>query len=305
MTFGDRLAAVVAERQSQVALGLDPDPERLLPEAVSQASAAGGGPADRAARAIAFHCRALIEAAAPACAAVKLQLACFERLGGPGWTALAEVGDAGRAAGLIVIADGKRGDVPHTAAAYARALMGDTRTPFGEVAGLGADAITVNPLLGRDALEPFVSTARARDRGVFVLVRTSNEGAAEIQDAAPPGALPLRDRLARLVDELGAAGVGESGLADVGAVVAATAPALLAGLREAMPRAVFLLPGVGAQGGRAELLGPAFEPGRAGALIAASRSIVEPALEAGDAGAARAAAEALRVAAWEVSSKPG
>ena len=96
--------------------------------------------------------------------------------------------------------------------------------------------------------------------------------------------------------------MGESGLADVGAVVAATEPALLAGLREAMPRAVFLLPGVGAQGGRAELLGPAFAPGRAAALIAASRSIVGPALEAGAAEAARPAAEALRAAAWEVSS---
>jgi len=292
----------VAERQSQVALGLDPDPARLLPAAVAQASSAGGAAADRAARAVALHCRALIQAAAPACAAVKLQLACFERLGGPGWTALAEVCEAGRVAGLLVIADGKRGDVPHTAAAYAQALMGSTPTPFGEVAGLGADAITLNPLLGRDALEPFVTAARARDGGTFVLVRTSNDGAGEIQDAAPPGAQPLRDRLARLVDELGATGVGETGLADVGAVVAATEPALLASLREAMPRAVFLLPGVGAQGGRAELLGPAFAPGPAAALIAASRSIVGPALEAGTAEAARIAAEALRAAAWDVSS---
>ena len=302
MSFADRLAAVVAERQSQIALGLDPDPARLLPEAVSQAGAAGGEPPERAARAVALHCRAVIEAAAPACAAVKLQLACFERLGGPGWEALADVCVAARAAGLIVIADGKRGDVPHTAAAYAQALMGSTPTPFGDVPGLGADAVTLNPLLGRDALEPFVTAARARGGGVFVLVRTSNDGAGEIQDAAPPGAQPLRDRLARLVDELGATGVGETGLSDVGAVVAATEPALLASLREAMPRAVFLLPGVGAQGGRAELLGPAFAPGPAAALIAASRSIVGPALEAGTAEAARIAAEALRAAAWDVSS---
>ena len=243
----------------------------------------------------------MIEAAGPACAAVKLQLACFERLGAPGWAALAETCAAGRAAGLLVIADGKRGDVPHTAAAYAQALLGETDTPFGSVPGLGADAVTLNPLLGRDALEPLVRAARARGAGAFVLVRTSNEGAAEIQDAAEGGP-PLRDRLARLVDALGADGVGESGLADVGAVVAATEPTLIERLRAAMPRAVFLLPGVGAQGGRAEMLGPAFAPGRAAALIATSRSIVAPALEAGEAKAARQAAEELRASAWEVSS---
>jgi orotidine-5'-phosphate decarboxylase len=300
--FADRLAAVVTERESQVALGLDPDPAHLLPEAISAASAAGGTAAERAARAVAHHCRALIEAAGPACAAVKLQLACFERLGAPGWAALGEACEAGRRAGLIVIADGKRGDVPHTAAAYAQALLGETPTAFGNVPGLGADAVTVNPLLGRDALEPFVETARARGSGLFVLVRTSNEGAGEIQDRVSSSEPPLRELLARLVDELGAGGVGESGLSDVGAVVAATEPALLASMREAMPRAVFLLPGVGAQGGRAELLGPAYAPGRGAALIAASRSIVGPALEAGSAEHARAGAEALREVAWEVSS---
>jgi orotidine-5'-phosphate decarboxylase len=303
VNFADRLAAVVAQRQSQVALGLDPDPERLLPEAVAGASSSGGSAAERAARAVALHCRAIIEATAPACVAVKLQLACFERLGAPGWAALADACEAGRAAGLLVIADGKRGDVPHTAAAYAQALVGQTPTPFGEVQGLGADAITLNPLLGRDALLPLVEAARARDGGSFVLVRTSNEGAAEIQDRSPGGGPPLRERLAALVHALGADGVGDaSGLSDVGAVVAATEPALLAGLREAMPRAVFLLPGVGAQGGRAELLGPAFAPGRAAALIAASRSIVGPALESGSPKAARDAAEALRESAWQVSS---
>jgi orotidine-5'-phosphate decarboxylase len=302
VNFADRLAAVVEERRSQIALGLDPDPMQLLPEAVSGSSQANGSVAERAARAVGLHCRALIEAVGPACAAVKLQLACFERLGAPGWAALADACEAARAAGLLAIADGKRGDVPHTGAAYAQALFGATPTPFGEVSGLGADAVTLNPLLGRDSLAPLIESARARSAGVFVLVRTSNEGAAEIQDYAAGDAPPLRERLARLVDALGAPGVGACGLSDVGAVVAATEPALLAGLRETMPRAVFLLPGVGAQGGRAELLGPAFSPGRAAALIASSRSIVGPALEAGSADAARDAAESLREAAWRVSA---
>jgi orotidine-5'-phosphate decarboxylase len=241
----------------------------------------------------------LIEAAGGSCVAIKPQLACFERLGAPGRRALEEVCAKARDGGLLVLADGKRGDVPHTAAAYAQSLLGATPTLWGEVEGLGADAVTVNPLLGGDSIEPFLVEARPRGRGCFVLVRTSNPGAAELQDEGPPP--PLHERLARLVDELGAPGVGECGLSDVGAVVGATEPSLIARLRELMPRTVFLLPGIGAQGGRVDEVGAAFAPGRAGALIAASRSIVEPALEAGSADAAGESAEALREGAWAVS----
>ena len=180
---------------------------------------------------------------APACVGVKLQLACFERLGAPGWAALADVAGQARAAGLLVVADGKRGDVPHTAAAYGQALLGTTETPWGPVEGLGADAVTANPLLGRDSLEPIVTAARGRGAGVFVLVRTSNPGAAELQDDTPGGGQPLRERLAAIVDGLGRDGAGDAGLSDVGAVVAATEPALMEDLRARMPHAVFLLPG--------------------------------------------------------------
>lgn len=299
MSFADRLSAAVAARESQVVLGLDPDPADLLP--VAAAAAGAGRPAEQAGRAVAAHCRAIIEAAGEACVAVKLQLACFERLGAPGWEALVGAAAAAREAGLLVIADGKRGDVPHTAAAYAQAQLGATPTPWGEVPGLGADAVTANPLLGRDALEPLVAAAREVEAGVFVLVRTSNPGAAAIQDEpGAGGGQPLRRRLAALVRSLGEEGVGRSGLSDVGAVVAATTPELVAELRADMPRAVFLLPGVGAQGGRVDLLGPAFAPGPAAALVAASRSIVGAALDAGDPGAALAAAEKLRRTAWEL-----
>ena len=138
---------------------------------------------------------------------------------------------------------------------------------------------------------------------MFVLVRTSNPGAAEIQDDAPGGGPPLRDRLADLVHELGADGVGAQGLSDVGAVVAATEPALLAALRARMPHAVLLLPGVGAQGGRVEDLAPAFAGRPAAALVTVSRSIARAALDAGDAAAARPAAEELRAASWAVASR--
>jgi len=222
---------------------------------------------------------------------VKPQLACFERLGPPGWEALDAVCAHARRRDLLVIADGKRGDVPVTAAVYAEALY----------ARLGADLATVNPLLGRDALEPFVAAARAREAGVLVLVRTSNPGAADVQDLELAVGGAVWERLAALVDELGAGeGAGGSGLSDVGAVIGATWPRHLERARELMPRAVLLLPGVGAQGGRVEDLAAAFVPGRSGGLITASRSIAGAHLAAGGdpAQAARAEAERLRAAAW-------
>ena len=299
LSFADRLASAVSERRSQLALGLDPDPARLLPAAAEVAG--GGAPAERAARAVAAHCRELIETVAPACVAVKLQLACFERLGAPGWEALGRAAESARQAGLLVIADGKRGDVPHTAAAYAQALLGETPTPWGTVRGLGADAVTLNPLLGRDALAPLVEGARRAGAGTFVLVRTSNPGAHELQDA-DSGGEPWHRRVAAIVRELGSDGIGRCGLSDTGAVVGATEPELVSSLRSLMPHAVFLLPGVGAQGGRVEQLRDAFAPGPAAALVTAARTVVEPALASGDARSALEPAERLREAAWELAS---
>jgi orotidine-5'-phosphate decarboxylase len=306
MTFADRLADLVAARESQIVLGLDPDPARLWPDAVAQAPA-DGTPAARAAAAVRAHCAALIDAAGPACVAVKPQLACFERLGAEGWAALAATVAHARAQGLLVLADGKRGDISVSAAAYAQALVGSTPTPFGEVAGLGADAFTANPLLGIDSLAPLVAGARAAGAGIFVLVRTSNPGAADVEDLAlsdgdDGGAATVSERLAQIVAQLGGEPSATSGLTDIGAVVGATAPEHMARLRELMPYAPFLLPGIGAQGGRVEDLAAAFAPGRAGGLVSASRSIASAHEVTGapPAAAARAEAERLREAAWSL-----
>ena len=235
----------------------------------------------------------MIEAAAPFCVAVKPQLACFERLGAPGWAALESVCADARAAGLLVVADGKRGDVPVSAKAYAQGLFGSTATPWGEVGGLGADAATVNPLLGGDALEPLVEAAAEVGGGLFALVRTSNPGAADVLDLETPGG-PLHERLAQLVAGLAPRLAGESGLSGAGAVVGATEPRHFARLRELMPAAIFLTPGVGAQGGSAADLGPAFGDRPASVLVPASRSVAgapDPA----------AAAERLRDDVWAAS----
>jgi orotidine-5'-phosphate decarboxylase len=286
----------VAQRESQVVLGLDPDPGRLWPEAVASVPATGSA-AERAAAAVHRHCAAAIDAAGPACVAVKPQLACFERLGAPGWVALSATIGYARAAGLLVLADGKRGDIDVSAAAYAQALAGATATPFGDVDGLGADAYTVNPYMGRDTLQAL----RAPGAGIFVLVRTSNPGAIDVEDLPTDTGERVWERVARLVDGLGDPGP-DTGLADVGAVVGATAPQHIARMRELMPRTPFLLPGIGAQGGRVEDLAPAFAPGRAGGLISASRSIVAAHEQHGGApgDAARREAERLRALAWSL-----
>jgi orotidine-5'-phosphate decarboxylase len=264
----------VEARRSQVVVGIDPDPQRLWPAA-----------------AVLAHCLALIDAAAPACVAAKPQHAFFEQLGFAGWLVLEQVCAHARATGLLVIADAKRGDVPSTAAAYSRALTGPPP-------GLGADAITANPLMGRDALAPLIDGARARGAGAFLLVRTSNPGAADVLDLELADGRPLWERLAERTAELGQG----APLADVGAVTGATVPEHLARMRELMPRTPFLLPGIGAQGGRVEDIAPAFAPGRAGGLVSASRSIAAAHESTGarPAAAARAEAERLRTAAWSL-----
>ena len=250
-------------------LGLDPEP----------------GPA----AAVGERCLGLIESAGASCVAVKPQLACFERLGPPGWEALSETVAAAQRAGLLVIADGKRGDVPHTASVYAENLMGSG----GDGQPLGADAVTVNPLMGGDVLDAFVEVAELARAGLFVLVRTSNPGAADLLDL-DTGGVPLFERIAALVAERGERLAGERGLSGMGAVAGATEPRHLARLRELMPRSIFLIPGVGAQGGQASDLGAALGPHPASILVAASRSI---------AGAPdpSQAAEELRVELWRLN----
>jgi orotidine-5'-phosphate decarboxylase len=267
-SFADRLTARVDARRSQVVLGLDPDPARVP-----------GG----AEGAVAF-CREVIAAAGRHCVAAKIQLACFERLGEAGWAGWSRVAEEAAAAGLLVIADAKRGDIDATSRAYAEAFL---RPPV--------DALTVNPMLGGDAVAPFLDAARSGGTGLFVLVRTSNPGAADLQDLPLADGRLWHEAVAALVAGWGAALRGATGLSGVGAVVGATVPERVARLRALMPDQPFLLPGVGAQGGRAADLGAAFGGRAAGALVSASRSIIY----AADPAAAAAALREEVWAAWE------
>jgi orotidine-5'-phosphate decarboxylase len=170
------------------------------------------------------------------------------------------------------------------------------------VPGLGVDVATVNPLMGGDSVEPLLESAAQVGAGVFALVRTSNPGAEDIEDL-PVGDMTVTDKLAAMVDELGKPYIGESGLSALGAVVGATVPAHIERLRSAMPHAVFLIPGVGAQGGKVEDLAAAFSPGRAAALVTVSRALVNAWVETGadPVDSARAAADKLRSDIWAIS----
>jgi orotidine-5'-phosphate decarboxylase len=181
-----------------------------------------------------------------------------------------------------VIADAKRGDVPHTATAYAEGLL-----------DLGADAATINPLTGGDAIDSFIDVAQPAGAGLFALVRTSNPGAADLFDLEA-GGRPFYEHVAALLAARADRLAGDSGLSGMGAVLGATEPEHLERVRELLPTSVLLLPGVGAQGGDPAALGPAFAKHRAGAIVPASRSIAG----ADDPGAA---AEELRAAVWSIS----
>jgi orotidine-5'-phosphate decarboxylase len=194
-----------------------------------------------------------------------------------------------------VIADAKRGDIDISARAYGQAFFGGTPSPFGVIPGLDVDLLTASPLLGRDSLEPLLAEARATGGGLLVLVRTSNPGAADIQDRTLEGGGAVSDLTAALVMALGEDGVGTAGLSDVGAVTGATAPEHLERLRSEMPHAIFLLPGLGAQGADGGGLEAAFAPGAAGGLVSSSRSIVYAFQSAGGEPAAAARAEAARL----------
>ncbi|MDO9409123.1 orotidine-5'-phosphate decarboxylase [Patulibacter sp.] len=288
------MASAVRRRESAIAVGLDPDPARLWRGGVAVPS--GTDPGRAAASAVADHCRRVLDATAPACVAVKLQSASFERLGPDGLRALRDVAEHARQLDLLVLLDAKRGDIDVSAAAYAAAAFSGVETPWGPVPGVAADAVTVAPYMGRDSVVPFIDAGRPTGGGVFVLVRTSNPGAADLQEHAMQDGEPVWARVARMVAALGEASVaGADAVSDVGAVVGATAPERLRRLRELMPATPFLLPGVGAQGGRVEDLAPAFAPGPGSAIVTASRSVVGADDGAEDpAPAARRAAEELR-----------
>jgi orotidine-5'-phosphate decarboxylase len=263
--FADRLADAVEKKRSQLLVGLDPRPDLLPVELRGEAHRSRAAAADACAR----FCSGLVDAVAPYVVGVKLQLAFFEALGSDGLRAFEDSCTYARAAGLLVVADGKRGDIGSTARAYADAYIerADGAEPL-------VDALTINPYLGSDSVEPFLAACRRSGTGLFCLVKTTNAGSADIQDLSLSDGRPLWQHVAQLVDEWGTGLVGERGLSSIGAVVGATYPRAVAEARKLMPQAVLLLPGIGAQGATPADAARAFTSGPASALVSVSRSVI-------------------------------
>ncbi len=278
--FADRLAAAVERKRSQLCVGLDPRVD-LFPVELR-----GEAPADAVAR----FCCGIIDAVAPYAVAVKPQLAFFEALGAEGMRAFEETCAYARTAELLVIVDGKRGDIGSTGRGYATAYLEswDGAPPIG-------DALTVNPYMGRDSVEPFLAPCRRQGAGIFCLVKTSNAGSADVQDLKLSDGRTVWMQVAELVDDWGSELVGENGLSSVGAVVGATFPREVGDARRLMPRSILLLPGVGEQGGTPADLARAFASGPASALVSASRSVIYAYRSGGADWRAAAGAEAARL----------
>ena len=268
--FADDLLAAIEEKGSPVCVGLDPVWDRL-PKAYQKECS------DEVERTemIGEFCHDVLEAVAPIVPAVKLQSACFERYGQVGVDLFRIIVDAAQERDLLVIADVKRGDIASTAQAYAEGHLRGLFSPYGPTTGV-PDAITVSPYFGTDGLQPFVDLAAEEDRGVFVLVRTSNPSAKEVQDIADASGRKVYEHVAAMVARLGEGEdmVGERGYSCVGAVVGATYPDEARRLRELMPRQIFLVPGYGAQGATAADCAAAFKADGTGAIVNASRSVI-------------------------------
>ena len=294
LPFGDRVAEAVDRKRSQLLVGLDPRID-LLPVELRGGAALSGEPA---AEAVERFCCAIVDAVAPYVVAVKPQVAFFEALGPDGIRALEDVCAYSRTAGLQVIADAKRGDIGSTARAYATAYLEspDGKPPL-------ADAVTVNPYLGRDSLDPFLAACRRDGAGIFCVVKTSNAGGAEVQDLVLSDGRHVWHQVAELVAEWGADLVGEHGLSAVGAVIGATHPRAVGEARRLLPRAILLLPGVGAQGATPADVARAFTSGPASALVNVARDVIYALRVSGMDWRSAAAAEASKYAreVWAVS----
>jgi orotidine-5'-phosphate decarboxylase len=252
MHYADRLAARI-KKTSPACVGLDPVLEKL-PDGVSRDLAG-----------MKQFCFSIIDAVSEHASCVKPNLAFFERYGWEGMKVFFEVCAYAKTKDLIVIADGKRNDIGSTCDAYADAYLGKD---------VPIDALTVTPYLGSDGIKPFMKRCVENGKGIYVLVKTSNESSGEIQDL-PTGDEAVHDHVAQLVESWATLALGEaSGLSAVGAVVGATYPEEMKYLRTLMPHVPFLIPGYGAQGGTAGNIKHGFLPDGTGAVVNASRSII-------------------------------
>lgn len=263
--FADRLHQRCLELRSAVVVGLDPKPNLLS----SRQERDGAASARALAKSYVAFAHDVVDAVADVALAIKVQIACYEALGLPGVRAYVDTIKAIKRRGIPVIGDIKRGDIGISSSGYLDAHFGSIASK----GGYDADAVTLSPYLGFDTIEPWMNACSTGGKGLFLLVRTSNPSARDLQDLQVGGA-PLYFSVAGLVDRWGVPVRGTSGYSSIGAVVGATYPAELLAIRRAHPSLWILVPGYGAQGGTAADVAPAFDARGAGLLVSSSRGIL-------------------------------
>lgn len=264
MNFADQLIASIREKKTPLVVGIDPRRERL-PKALQPDNASG---LDEIADKYLTFSTSIIDVVAPLVPAIKPQMAFFEELGAPGMSALQQVVDHAKSKGLLVIMDGKRNDIGSTAAAYAAAYLGAKPK-----SAWGCDALTVNPWMGHDSLDPFIEAGLRKSAGIFALVKTSNPGSKDFQEQVC-NYRPMFSLIARAIQKLAEETKGQGGYGIAGSVVGATYPRQLGELRTLMPSSYFLIPGFGAQGGTAADVAGGFDENGLGAVVNSSRGII-------------------------------
>lgn len=270
----DNMIERIAALQNPTVAGLDPKLDYIPQYLKEEAYAAHGQTLEGAAAAILAYNKGLIDALCGIVPAVKPQAAYYEMYGWQGVRTLHETIRYAQEKGMYVILDGKRNDIGATMEAYATAHLGLTAVEDELVEAFGADSLTVNGYLGSDGIEPLLKVCAAQDKGIFVLVKTSNPSSGELQDQKLESGKTVYRAMGEFCEKWGASLPGQYGYSGVGAVVGATYPAQLGELRAAMPSTFFLVPGYGAQGGGAKDVAPGFDQNGLGAIVNASRSIL-------------------------------
>jgi len=274
----DKLIEKIIELQSPIVVGLDPRLSQIPRHIKEEVFSSQGKTPEGAAAIIYRFNQAIINHICDLVPAVKPQIALYEQFGKPGIDCYIKTVEYAKSKGLLVIGDIKRGDIASTAEAYSHGHIGKVDIEGTSHQIFDEDFITVSPYMGRDSVEPYLADCKNYGRGIFVLVKTSNPGSADIQDmmiADGEGSqkLPLYRHVGNLVSDWGRDLIGRHGFSAVGAVVGATHPEEGKMLRESMPHTFFLVPGYGAQGGTAKDLQGLFNKDRLGIIVNSSRGI--------------------------------
>lgn len=269
----DQLVAKIKKTQAPIVVGLDPMLNYIPEQVQKKAFEEKGETLAGAAEAIWQFNKAIVDATYDLIPAVKPQIAMYEQFGVEGVIAFKKTVDYCKEKGLVVIGDVKRGDIGSTSEAYAVGHLGKVQVGSQTYAGFDEDFATVNPYLGSDGVKPFIKVCKENNRGIFVLVKTSNPSSGELQDKLVDGK-PLYELVGKMVDEWGSDCIGESGYSEVGAVVGATYPEQGRILRAIMPKTYILVPGYGAQGGKGKDLVHFFNEDGLGAIVNSSRGII-------------------------------